>query len=180
VRLWDLATRKQRATLKGHQYAVQSLAFSPDGKVLASGDHDGAIKLWEALRGTELKTIPHDPISQISGLAFLANGQTLASSDGDGRVIIWDVKTGRARRTMKEDWSVTSLAVSPDGQILAAAPMRLRSLSFWDTSTWQVLARPAIKAHSITFSPDGKTMATGGIEGTVRLWEVASLVGDGK
>src|SRR5262249_43816266 len=90
VRLWDVATGKERNALKGHTRCVSSVAFSPDGQVLASGATDGTIKLWDVARGKELATLKGH-IKQILSLAFSPDGKTLGSGSEDRSIKLWDV-----------------------------------------------------------------------------------------
>jgi WD40 repeat protein len=90
IKLWSVATGKEQATLKGHTRDVWSLAFSPDGKTLASGCEDGTIKLWDVARSKELATLKgHE--SRVSVLAFSPDGNTLASGSEDKTIKLWDV-----------------------------------------------------------------------------------------
>lgn len=162
------------------------LAFSPDGKTLATGGGYDQLRLWNLATGEQrgqLK-IKQNPPPSVKALAFSPNGKTLAagySSHEDKLAIrLWDVDTGKITRELRV-WSgyVPAVAFSPDGEILAgAAP--LDEIYLWETATGKELHRLENKdarggeygGRGLAFSPDGKTLATGG--GKVIVWDLAS------
>jgi RNA polymerase sigma factor (sigma-70 family) len=184
---------KPRATLKGHEGAVQAVAFSPDGKLLASASADQTIKIWNTATGKEVKTLAgHQDV--VETLVFSADGKTLASSTGGhfatvaprggpDAVKIWDVATWEEKVKLKDsEGAFHSVAFSPDGKELAANGDG--SVKLWDTATGKQLR--TIKEEggiyaifASAFSPDGKTLvlAAGfrqGQEGeSIRLWDWA-------
>ncbi len=168
--------------LKGHTQVINTVVFSPNGKILASGSHDGTIRLWDVKTGQLLHTLTE--YRNESGIAFSPNGSTLASGDFS-TIRLWDVETGTFLRTIGEDLtSVKSIAFSPDGQVLVSGSRNDRggsnpySLRLWDVSTGQHLRTFAgnwAETHIVMFTPDGKMLATtGGNDGTVRLWDVCT------
>lgn len=91
IRLWEVATGKERGRLEGHTDRVRALAFSPDGRTLASGGDDNMVRLWDLATGKELVCFAgHD--STVGSLAFIGEGDTLASASWDTTILIWDVK----------------------------------------------------------------------------------------
>jgi WD40 repeat protein len=163
-------------TLKGHSGSVNSVAFSPDGKTLASGGGDNTVKLWEVSTGTELRTLKGHS-GAVFSVAFSPDRKTLASGGGDNTVKLWEVATGTELRTLKgHSLSIFSVAFSPDGNTLASGSWD-KTVKLWDVSTGEELR--TLKGHSdsvgsVTFSPDGKTVASGGEDHTIKLWDVTS------
>jgi WD40 repeat protein len=90
IKLWDVATCREIANLKGHTYHVRSVAFSPNGKTLASGSSDETIKLWDVASGKERATLTGHS-GTVFDVAFSPDGKTLASASGDHTIKLWDV-----------------------------------------------------------------------------------------
>ena len=176
IELWDVATGKEQATLKGHTGPVGSVAFSPDGKTLASVGYE-EIKLWDVATGKEQATLLG------SSVAFSPDGKTLAlgvESFPGGEIGLWDLATGTKPAAFKnatdpkEVSAVTSVAFSPDGKTLASGNTD-GTVTLLDVATGKVLA--TLKGHtqrvrSVAFSPDGKTLASGSDDQTVKLWDI--------
>ncbi|HEX2906750.1 MAG TPA: WD40 repeat domain-containing protein, partial [Phototrophicaceae bacterium] len=162
--------------LQGHTDDVFALAYSPDGRLLATGGGDSRVILWDTTTGERVGAMLGDHSNSIFALAFSADGQTLASAGADGTVVLWDVATDEriGPRLVHENW-VSTLAFSPDGTTLAAGDYS-GLLTLWDVASGQMMGQP-LTGHTdmirtLAFSPDGTTLASGGVDQTIILWNI--------
>jgi sugar lactone lactonase YvrE len=173
VILWDTKLGRKRLALAGHRGIVYSLAFSPDGKTLASASSDSTSRLWDVETGAERRKLSGD--KGISSIAFKPDGKTLVFAQSDGAIHLWDVEAGKERDVLAGHRDVVyCLAFSPDGNTLASASNDT-TIRFWDVEA----AAPRLKltghtdgVSSIAFRPDGKSLASASFDKTVRLWPV--------
>ena len=172
--LYDMETFRPLALLPTGFNRFGSLAFSPDGTILASSpaDKDRMTRLWDLATG-EVITSMEDHTA--SPPVFSPDGTTLAAGLWDGTIKLWDVETGEEVITLEGHTDgVSSVAFSPDGSILLSGSWD-HSLRLWDLGTQ---ATPAILdghtdvVESVAFSPDGTLLASGSWDGTLRLWDV--------
>ncbi len=177
VELLDPYTGEIVGNLTGHEGWIFTIAFSPDGRLLASGGYDGMIRLWEISTGRELLAISGHT-GAVRTVAFSPDGKLLASGSDDETVAVWNVTTGsEVLRLVDFRGKVTSVTFSPDGLILAATDGW--SIKLWDGIAWREIAViPEFGAYSLSFSPDGRIFAAG-CWGYVRLWDVLSLISEG-
>jgi WD40 repeat protein len=177
IRLWDVATRKERAALpSGTGAAIHAVALSPDDRLVAFAGDDRLVRLWEIKKRQEFATFTGHTDS-IFCLAFSPDGRTLASAGRDKTIRLWDVSARKEQATLAGHTNlVYSVAFSPEGNLLASADSQGR-IRLWDLSTHTFLVdlkASSHQVHSIAFSPDGKILAAAGADGVVRLWDLAT------
>ncbi len=172
ARIWDADTGKLLSVFVGHTDRVLAVAFSPDGKFLASSSGDRMVKLWNMDTGQEAATFQGHQ-ADVWALAFSPDGRTLVSGGNDRSIRLWEMTTAReiARLDAHSD-SVQAVGVSPDGKRLASAS-KDGTVKLWDFATRQELL--TLKGHQagvsgVAFSPDGQTLASSSSDRTVRLW----------
>jgi tetratricopeptide (TPR) repeat protein len=162
--------------LTGHTAWVSSVAFSPDGSMLASaaGTGDNTIQLWRVKDGIPTQTLKGHTAGVLSA-AFSPDGGMLASGSVDKTVRFWRVSDGALLQEFKEhEDRVWSVAFSPDGAMLASGSAD-KSIMLWQVSTGSLIR--TLPGHtnvvrSVVFSPDGATLASGSEDKTARLWQV--------
>jgi eukaryotic-like serine/threonine-protein kinase len=166
IGLWDTASGRQRLRLKPEPYAVVSaVAFTPDGKTLVSGGWDGLIRLWDADTG-QLRATLSGQRGWIRALAVSSDGNTVASAGDAGEIIIWDLLGKQQRASFSgRRGTVMSLAFSPDNTALASGVgwgIDGGGIDLWNLKTGNLGFGVKIPqgAVSVTFSPDGKTLAS--------------------
>ena len=153
---------------------VKSVAFSPDGKFLASGSAQGTIKLWNVATRRNIRTLNDD--RRVASVAFSPNGHILASHSHD--VNLWDVSTGQNIATLFRTYGGGAVGFSPDGTILASGSPD-NKVRLWDVSTHGeittfVHGQIGPSLHTVAFSPDNTILASGSGDGKIKLWSVAN------
>ena len=176
MKLWEAATGKLLATLQGHGDSVWSVAWSPDGKILASGSGDKTVKLWEVATDKLLSTL-QGHTDAVTSVAWSPDGKILASGSTGRMMMLWEAPTGELLSSSQGHTdAVYSVAWSPDEKTLASGS-RDHTVKLWETATGKQLA--SLEGHtdevnSVAWSPDGKTPASGSRDQTVKLWEAAT------
>jgi len=155
---------------------VLSVAFSPDGKILASGANDDTVQLWDVATRQQIG-LPLSDTGPVNWVAFSPDGKTLAAGGADGTVRLWDVATPlpASSSLVNGHVSIIWVAFSSGGKILAAGDAD-GTVRLWDVASRKPIGVPfavdAGQVNSMALSPDGKTLAVGGGSGSVALWDV--------
>jgi WD40 repeat protein/serine/threonine protein kinase len=175
IRLWDRASAKEIAVLKGHEGWVISVAFSPDGNTIASGSDDKTIRLWDRASEKVIAVLKGHEDYVIS-VAFSPDGNTIASGSADKTIRLWGRASAKEIVVLKgHEKEVISVAFSPDGNTLASGSAD-KTIRLWDRASANETA--VLKGHEkevtcVAFSPDGNTIASASHDKTIRLWDRA-------
>ncbi len=185
IRLWRVRDGQCLLICAGHTNWVRAIKFSPDGQYLASSSDDRCIKLWDLQTGTCLKTIG-DGIHSL-GLSFSPDGRHLASGSANNLIYYWDLDTGLCVREFAghQDWSM-DVNFHPHGHQLVSGSAD-GTVRVWDLTVTAAGSQTSSVAEcqrvwyghknwvtTVAYSPDGKTILSGSLDGTLRLWDAPS------
>ncbi len=166
-------------TISGHSSisaAINSLAFSPDGNTLASGDDDKITRLWD-LSTKKLLTSLKGHSQGVKSVAFSPDGQILATASDDKTIKLWNFNTFAEIFTLSgHSNAVKSVAFSPDGQMLASGSWD-KTVKLWDVNNGQeicTLTGHQLQVSSVAFSPQGELLASASFDRTIRLWQLSA------
>ena len=162
--------------LKGHSGWAESVCFSPDGSLLASGHWGNTIKLWRVSDGSLKRTLKGHSYNNFNSVCFSPDGLMLASAGSDDKVKLWSVSDGSLIRTLKgHSIIISSVCFSPDGSLLASASDdgTVKLWRVFDGSLEKTIM-VHLAVYSICFSPDGFILASGSSDKMVKFWQVSN------
>jgi uncharacterized protein with WD repeat len=174
ISFWKAENEQRVCTPKGHDKAVSSVTFSPDGKLVVSGSYDNTLKLWKAENGQLVRSLEGHGKAVLS-VAFNPNGKFIVSGSDDNTLKLWNAENGKLIRTFEgHNKGVLSVAFSPDGKLIASGSDD-NTLKLWDTEKGQLLR--TFEGHGkpvsfLAFSPNGKLIVSGSsYDNKLKLWE---------
>lgn len=188
VRVWNLNTGNMERILRGHVWAVNQVAYSPNGQMIASGSFDSNIKLWNPYTGRQIYNLngpSDDPISWtraffsdhiVYGIAFSPDGKTLASGGVKQPIQLWGLSDGKVKMQLTGHANdVHTVVFSFDGTLLASGSAD-PTIRIWDLFTGESLQTlgHADTVYTLAFSPDGQTLVSGGKDRMIKIWRLSS------
>ena len=193
IQIWDVMSAKLINTMIGHPYStsdevgnvINALAYAPDGKTLASGGwyYDNKFRLWDIETGKQLAVIA-EHIAGIREILFNNDGSILFSSSADMTIGLWDLQKMETLRTLRfpeiDVYDEIPMALSPDGQLVAAATPWFMTFRIWQVKDGKVVIKQALSSNrnsftrgmALAFSPNGGLLAVGGWDGRLRVYGV--------
>ncbi|MDB4968210.1 MAG: serine/threonine protein kinase, partial [Myxococcales bacterium] len=171
----ELAQIQWLTAIPAHFSAVFSVDVSPDGETIASGSHDGTVKLWNARTGAAIAALAGHA-GTVGAVLFAPDGKTLYTADASS-VQVWDVSSHQQlRKLVGHPAQVSSVAVTPDGKRLASGGFD-GTVRLWDAATGKALLvlthGAGARVFSVSFSPDGSQLAGSGSDGLINIWNAS-------
>ena len=155
-----------------HDEAVNTVAFSGDGKYVASASYDATAEIWEVATGKRVATLAHD--DAVTAVAFSADGKYVVTASLDSTAALWEAATGKQIARLNHDGPIEFVALSPDGKYVATGSYD-GTIKVWDTVIGEAIVRlNRTYPQALTFSPDSKYLVIGSADGTARVREAAT------
>lgn len=174
IKLWNLSTGEELATLKGHAKAVNAITISPNGKTLISGSDDYTLKVWNLQNGSLLGTLLGHT-RDVNAVAISPDGKLFASGGEDRTIRLWSASTGASLKVLSGiAGMIKAITISPDGNLLASGGLD-NKVKLWSLTTGEqltVLTGHINSINTIAFSPDSQHVITGSKDKTMRIWNV--------
>ncbi len=177
LRLWESRSNYEAIVLSaGHKWGILDIAFSPDGRRVATAGRDNRAKVWDASTGKILLTLA-DHTWSLNAVAFSPDGKLLATASRDSTARLWDAASGQVKHTLAGHYDeVRDVAFSPDGKSVITASMD------WTARVWDVASGRTLRTlrghdnwvNGVAFSPDGRLVATASQDGTAKLWNAGN------
>jgi WD40 repeat protein len=177
VRAWDPMTGQIKGRWRGHKDGIEAIAYTRDGKLVASGSQDGTVRLWDPVSGKEVHRLDARD-GMIYGMAFSPDGKRLAAGGKRKAVHLWDVATGKELEAFDNPGGfILRIAYSPNGKLLATRGIDEDVVRIWDASTGKELRQlrgPKAGCPQLSFAPDSCMLAVNGDDGMVRIWDATT------
>ncbi|KAF9911816.1 WD_REPEATS_REGION domain-containing protein [Linnemannia zychae] len=187
VRLWDTMSEKLISTLKGHSNSISSIAFASYRQQVVSGSHDATVRVWDMSSGEQLHVFSNHS-DRVSAVAYSKGGQHIVSASWDRTVRVWDSETQTQVSVLRGATRIiTGLSISPNGLQQVAACSNDKTVRLWDAtpsssdafSIQDLVSEAESSGHTAgisttTISPDGKQLATGGFDMTIRTCDASN------
>ena len=171
IRLWTTDGRPVEEYFSKTAYMLTSIAFSPNGDHIVTGENDGSVKVW-GMEGDELVPPFTAHENEITTVIFSPDGQRIASSSFDKTIKFWDLTAKQIGKTLdKHTNTVSSIDFSPDGEMLVSGSYD-QTIRLWNLRGEQISSFGNADIRSVAFSPNGQIIASTSLDGTVNLWNL--------